>query len=109
MKSIAMAAFAATLALASISGASAANNTPAKPPADAREYTVDYNELALRDIVGTRSVYREIVTDAKRICGAEGYAMRNNMAKAECVDHVVEQSVREIGDKALSNIHNQRS
>ncbi|MBD0426147.1 UrcA family protein [Aquisalinus flavus] len=97
MKSIAMAAFAATLSLASISGATA------------KEYTVDYNELALRDIVGTRSVYRDILADAKRVCGAEGYALRNGMSTAECVDHVVEQSVREIGDRALTNIHNQRS
>jgi len=105
MKSIAMAAFAATLALASISGASAATNAPT----GAKEYTIDYNELALRDIVGTRSVYREIVTDAKRICVAEGYALRNNMSKATCIDHVIEKSVQTIGDKALTNIHNQRS
>ena len=105
MKSIAMAAFAATLALASISTASATANAPAI----AREYTIDYNELALRDIVGTRLVYRDIVSDAKRICGAEGYALRNNMSKAECVDHVVGQSIREIGNKALTNIHNQHS
>ncbi len=96
-----------SLVLAGVAASLATSSATAQRSAETFVFKFDYERVALDTDTGSKAVYQQLVSEARRACAADLQmtAFAEHRATEACARDLVEQTVKSINSPRLATVH----